>query len=96
MSPDWAEMPPKTRQKISDADGDEPEQDEDRAADARHPVALQPAHAGPATAPSTAARMTGMTIVDVWSSNQMSPRMHQHEADEQPRREPQVPEPAGS
>ena len=31
--------------------------------------------AGPATAPSTAARMTGMTIVDVWSSNQMTPRM---------------------
>ena len=31
--------------------------------------------AGPATAPSTAARMTGMTIVDVWSSNQMTPTM---------------------
>ena len=29
------------------ADGDEPEQNEDRAADARNPVALQPAHGGP-------------------------------------------------
>ena len=31
--------------------------------------------AGPATAPSTAARMTGMTIVDVWPGSQMTPRM---------------------
>ena len=31
--------------------------------------------AGPATAPSTAARMTGMTIVDVWPSSQMTPTM---------------------
>ena len=31
--------------------------------------------AGPATAPSTAAVMTGMTIVDVWPSSQMTPTM---------------------
>ncbi len=31
--------------------------------------------AGPATAPSTAARMTGITIVDVSASSQMSPTM---------------------
>ena len=31
--------------------------------------------AGPATAPSTVARMTGMTIVDVSASSQMSPTM---------------------
>ena len=43
MSPDWADMPPKTRQKIEHADGDEPEQHENRAADAWNSVALQPA-----------------------------------------------------
>ena len=31
--------------------------------------------AGPATAPSTAARITGMTIVDVWLSSQITPTM---------------------
>ncbi len=29
--------------------------------------------AGPATAPTTAAKITGMTIVDVWASSQMRP-----------------------
>ena len=29
--------------------------------------------AGPATAPSTAARITGMTIVDVWPRSQITP-----------------------
>ena len=75
MSADWAEMPPKTRQKISTPIATRPEQDEDRAADARNPMPFQPADAGPATAPSTAATRTGMTIVDVWSSNQMTPTM---------------------
>ena len=60
------------------------EQDEDRAAEARHPVALEPADRGPATAPSTAATITGMTIVDVWSSSQIDPEDDQHEADQQP------------
>ena len=46
MSPDLADMPPKTRQKIEHADGDEPEQDENRAADARNPAPLQPADRG--------------------------------------------------
>ena len=31
--------------------------------------------AGPATAPSTAAKMTGMTIIDVSASSQTSPTM---------------------
>ena len=31
--------------------------------------------AGPATAPRTAAAMTGMTIVDVWSRRQIAPSM---------------------
>ena len=75
MSPDWAEMPPKTRQEDEHADRDEPEQDEDRAPMRGTRWRSSQPTAGPATAPSTAARMTGMTIVDVSASSQMTPTM---------------------
>ena len=75
MSPDWADMPPKTRQKISTPMATSPSST--RIAPpmrgTRWPSS-QPT-AGPATAPSTVARITGMTIVDVSPSNQMSPTM---------------------
>ena len=96
MSSDLAEMPPKTRQKIKHADGDEREQHEDRAADARHPVALEPPD-----------RRSGDRAEHRGEDDRHDDRRRlieqpdqaeddQHEADQQPRREAEVPEPGGS
>ena len=75
MSPDWADMPPKTRQKISTpiATSAIRTRIAPQMRGTRWPSS-QPT-AGPATAPSTVARMTGMTIVDVSASSQISPTM---------------------
>ena len=75
MSPDWADMPPKTRQKISTPMATSPSRTR-IAPPARGTLwrSSQPT-TGPATAPSTAARITGMTIVDVSASSQISPTM---------------------
>ena len=75
MSPDWADMPPKTRQKISTPMATRPSRT--RIAPPMRGTlwrSSQPT-AGPATAPSTAARITGMTIVEVSASSQISPTM---------------------
>lgn len=73
MSPDWADTPPTTRQKISTPMAASPSSTSTAPA-ARGTLwrSNQPT-AGPATAPSTVARITGMTIVDVSASSQMSP-----------------------
>ena len=75
ISAEFAEIPPNTSRKMSAPIATRPSSTRHRAADTRHPVAFQPARAGPATAPRTAAVITGMTIVDVWPSNQTTPRM---------------------
>ncbi len=75
MSPELADMPPKTRQKMSTPMATSPSRT--RIAPAIRGTlwpSSQPT-AGPATAPSTAARITGMTIVDVSASSQMIPTM---------------------
>ena len=75
MSPAWAEMPPKTRQKISTPMATSPSST--RIAPPMRGTLWRSNRptAGPATAPSTAARSTGMTIVEVSLSSQMSPTM---------------------
>ena len=75
MSPELAEMPPKTSKKMTTPMATSPSRT--RIAPPIRGTrwrSSQPT-AGPATAPSTAARMTGMTIVDVWPSSQMTPTM---------------------
>jgi hypothetical protein len=68
-------MPPKTRQKISTPMATSPSST--RIAPATRGTLWRSNHPtpGPATAPSTVARITGMTIVDVSASSQMSPTM---------------------
>ena len=75
ISPELADMPPKTRQKISTPMATSPSRT--RIAPPMRGTrwrSSQPT-AGPATAPSTAARITGMAIVAVSPSSQMSPTM---------------------
>jgi hypothetical protein len=75
ISPELADMPPKTRQKISTPMATSPSSTR-IAPPARGTLwpSNQPT-SGPATAPSTAARMTGMTIVAVWPTSQMTPML---------------------
>ena len=84
MSPDWADMPPKTRQKMSTPMATSPSRTR-IAPPARGTLwrSIQPT-AGPATAPSTAARITGMTIVEVSAEQPDQPDDDQHEPDQQP------------
>ena len=74
MSAELADMPPKTSRKMTTPMATSPSST--RIAPPIRGTRWRSSHptAGPATAPSTAARMTGMTIVEVWSSSQMSPR----------------------
>ena len=75
MSPELALTPPKIRQKINAPIATSPSRTR-MAPPTRGTLwcSNQPT-AGPATAPSTAAKMTGMTMVDVWPSSQMTPTM---------------------
>ena len=75
MSPDCAEMPPKTRAKMSTPTATSPSRT--RIAPPMRGTRWRSSHptAGPATAPSTAATITGMTIVDVSPSSQTTPTM---------------------
>ena len=75
MSAEFAEIPPNTSRKMSAPIATIPS-----STSIVPPIrgtrwrSSQPT-AGPATAPRTAAVITGMTIVDVWPSNQTTPRM---------------------
>ena len=78
------------------ADGDEPEQDEDRAADTRNPVALQPTHRGAGDRAEHRGEDHRHDDRRGLAEQPDDPDDDQHEADQQPRREAQVPEPRGS
>ena len=73
--------------------GDEREQDEDRAADARHPVALQPAHGGPGDRAEHRRDDHRHDDRRRLAEQPDDAEDDQHEADQQPRREAQVPQP---
>ena len=75
ISLELAEMPPKTRQKMSTAMATSPSSTRTAPPIRGTRWRSSQSTAGPATAPSTAAVMTGMTIVDVWSSTHTSPSM---------------------
>ena len=75
MSPDWEEMPPKTRQKTSTPMATSPSRTRIAPPIRGTPWRSNQPTAGPATAPSTVAKTTGMTIVDVSSSSQTTPMM---------------------
>ena len=78
------------------ADGDEPEEDEDRAADARNPVAFQPAHRGSGHRAEHRGEDHRHDDRRGLVEQPDDPEDDQHEADQQPRREAQVPEPRRS
>ena len=78
------------------ADGDEPEQHEDRAADARNPVALQPADRGSGDRAEHRGDDDRHDDRRRLGEQPDEPDDDQHEADQQPRREAEVPEPRRS
>ena len=75
MSPELAEMPPNTSRKITTPTATIPSRTRTAPPIRGTPWPSSQPTAGPATAPSTAAVITGMTIVDVWPSSQTTPRM---------------------
>ena len=95
MSPDWADMPPKTRQKMRTPIGNKPEQDENRAPDARDPVPFEPADRGSGDRAEHRGEDDRHDDRRSLGEQPDEPEDDQDEADQQPRREAQIPEPRG-
>ena len=96
MSPELLEIPPTTRQKMITPMATSPSRTMIAPPMRGTPWRSSQPTAGPATAPSTAARSTGMHDRRGLVEQPDDPEDDQHEADEQPRREAEVPQPRRS